>query len=519
MKNPQILVIDLGSQYTLVIGRTLRELGYRSIVLPPDKAVKWMRINKPKGIIASGGPRSVYEEGAPDIPKEILNAQKPILGICYGMQWLAKYYGGEVKSYHDRREYGKAETWFDRTNPLFQNLKNKESVVWASHGDSVTSIPVGFKVIATPGGDISTPVLAGMDLGISAMSNLDKKVWCLQFHPEVTHTQEGKKMLQNFVENICGCIHDWYPQDIIRIKREEIKRAVGSKRAVIGFSGGVDSTTLTTIIAPVLGENLQATVIDTGALREGELDEIRFAAKAAGVKLKIIRAAALFQKAIGHTIDAETKRKRFSVLYGRILNREVKKFNASFIIQGTLATDLIETAKAGDAAHIKSHHNAIAEFNVQRLDPFSDIFKYEVRDLAQQLGLPKQIENRQPFPGPGLNLRVVGMPSTPKTRAIVRWADAKVTEILKKHKLMDRISQLVVALFGIKVVGIKGDGRTYEHPIAVRTVVSNDFMTCEGFQIPKKVRAEITNEITKHPKIVHVGFFETNKPPATTEFE
>lgn len=519
MKNPQILITDLGSQYTLVIGRTLRELGYRSIILPPDKTAKWLSVNKPKGIIASGGPRSVYEEGAPDIPIEAIKSKKPILAICYGMQWLAKYYGGEVKSHHDRKEYGKALTHFEREDPIFNGLKNTESVVWASHGDSVTSLPAGFKVIATPGGDISTAVLAGMDLGISAMSNPDRKVWCLQFHPEVTHTQEGKVMLRNFAENICGCKRDWYTDDAIKRIQAEVKKEVADERAIIGFSGGVDSTTLSKILALILGDNLLAVTIDSGSLRENELEDIRFAAKVAGVQLKIVRAAARFQKSIGRTIDAEEKRKRFIKIYSRIFDEEAKKFGAAYIIQGTLATDLIESGKAGDADTIKSHHNALAEFEAFDLHPFRNLFKYEVRDLSRQSGLPDEIANKQPFPGPGLNLRVVGMPSTPKNRAIVRWADARVTEILKKYKLMNRISQLIVALLGTKMVGIKGDRRTYKYPIAVRAVVSNDFMTCDGFRIPVKVKKEIESVVTKHPEIVHVGFFKTSKPPATTEFE
>lgn len=218
-------------------------------------------------------------------------------------------------------------------------------------------------------------------------------------------------------------------------------------------------------------------------------------------------------------LRAEIKRKCFSRLYGIILDEEAKKFGADFIIQGTLATDLIESSKSGEAAHIKSHHNAIAKFKTQQIHSLRELFKYEIRDLAKIMGLPEQIVNRQPFPGPGLYLRVVGIPPTREKIAIVRWADAKVISILKKHKIMGKISQLVVALLGVPVVGIKGDGRTYKYIIAVRGVVSNDFMTCEGFQIPKKVRAEITSEITKHPEVVHVGFFETNKPPATTEFE
>jgi len=518
MEQPQILIVDFGSQYTLLIGRSLRELGYRSIILDPKKAEKWLINNKPKAIILSGGSASVYDSGSPRMPKGVFESGAYVLAICYGMQLIAHELGGSVEPHRARKEYGKSMTAFVTQNALFKELQN-ESVVWASHGDSVTRVPDGFEIIAVPGGDISTPALAGMNLGISAMSNARKKIYCLQFHPEVTHTKEGKIILRNFIEGICGCERDWWPKDLIHEIQSKVKLAVGNRRAIIGFSGGVDSTTLTTMLEPILGKNLLAVAIDTGALREGELDEIRFAAKAAGVRLKIVRAARRFRKAIGNATDAEIKRKRFSRLYGIILDEEAKKFGADFIIQGTLATDLIESSKSGEAAHIKSHHNAIAKFKSQQIHPSRELFKYEIRDLAKILGLPDQIVNRQPFPGPGLNLRVVGIPSTREKMAVVRWADAKVTSILKKHKLMGKISQLVVALLGVPVVGIKGDGRTYKYIIAVRGVVSNDFMTCEGFQIPKKVRAEITSEITKHPEVVHVGFFETNKPPATTEFE
>ncbi len=508
MKPIQILVVDMGSQYTFVIGRALRELGFRAAVLAPGKAENWLKENVPRAVILSGGSASVYEENSPQPPKNILKLNVPILGICYGMQWIAHKTGGTVVAHHERKEYGEAVVKFDTKDLLFGNIKRK-NIVWVSHGDSVEKIPVGFKTIAcSADGKV-----------IEAMSNAPKKIWGVQFHPEVTHTKEGKKILLNFLEKIARCVRDWQPADIIDDIRNETAKFATQKKAIIGFSGGVDSTTLSAVLAPVFKKDLLAVCIDTGALRRGEIEEIKFNADAAGANLKIIKSAARFQRAIGTQTHAELKRRRFKKLYGRILEEEARKFKADFIVQGSLATDLIESGSVGCADLIKSHHNVGLNLKVKELHPFRNLFKYEVRELARSLKLPESVSERQPFPGPGLFIRIIGEPPKKDKLNIVRWADGEVTDILKKHKVYQNLSQLIVALDCQRTVGIKGDGRVYAYSVVVRAVKTLDFMTAEGIQFPAAVRREISAAVTKHPKIVRVFFDETNKPPATTEME
>ena len=508
MKQIQILVIDMGSQYALVIGRALRELGFRSAVLSPGKAQSWLRGNMPKAIILSGGSASVYEENPPQPPKNILKLNIPILGICYGMQWISHKTGGRVVAHHERKEYGETVVKFDVKDLLFKGIKSK-NIVWASHGDSVEKAPTGYKVIArSTDGKV-----------IEAMSSQSKNIWGVQFHPEVTHTREGKKILLNFLEKIAKCVPDWQPADIVDDIRNEIAKATAGKKAIIGFSGGVDSTTLSAAMVPVFGKNLLAISIDTGALRKNELEEIRFNADAANINLKIVKSTARFQKSIGRQTHSELKRKRFKKLYGRILEEEARRFKADFIVQGSLATDIIESGSVGKADLIKSHHNVGLNLKIKELHPFRNLFKYEVRELARSLKLPASVSERQPFPGPGLFIRVIGVPPKKDKLEIVRWADGKVTDILKRHKVYHDVSQLIVALDCQRTVGIKGDGRVYAYSIIVRGVKTLDFMTAEGVQFPANVRREISTAVTKHPKIVRVFFDETNKPPATTEME
>jgi len=508
MKDTQILIIDLGSQYTLIIGRTLRELGIRSVIFSTKRASDWLKYNKPKGIILSGGSASVYEKDAPSPPEEILKLGVPILGICYGMQWLAYKLGGTVVSHRENKEYGKAKASFDYKDRLFLNL-NKKNTVWASHGDSVDSVPKGFKAIAWTS---NNKVIAGM-------SHLNKKIWGVQFHPEVTQTEKGKDILLRFIKNICKCKKDWKPKDIITNIQNEVKEVAADKKSIIGFSGGVDSSTLSVILSPVLKSNLLAICIDTGGLRQSEIKEIRENARVTNVRLKIIRASSRFQKAIGNATHSEIKRKRFKKLYGRILEEAARDFKANFIIQGSLATDIIESGAIGKADLIKSHHNVGLNLKVKELHLFRDLFKYEVRGLAEEMGLPDSISKRQPFPGPGLFIRVIGKPPKLDKLSIVRWADARVTKILKEHKLYNEISQLIVGLDCNRSVGIKGDGRAYGFSIIVRGFVTADFMTGRGYQIPRQIRRQITNNITKHPKIIRVYYDETHKPPATIELE
>ena len=509
MEQVKILVIDLGSQYTLVIERALRELDYRSAILSPTRAKGWLKNNRPMAIILSGGSASIYESGSPQPPQEILTLGIPILGICYGMQWLANELGGKVGAGRKKKEYGKTEiVYYESGSKLFAEINGKK-IIWASHGDSVNVIPDSFSILAKSSNGQT----------IAAIGNDERKMWGLQFHPEVTHTDNGKDILRNFLTGICGCQKDWLPFNIINKIRQDVGAEVGDKKAIIGWSGGVDSSTTGAIIQPMLGKQLLAVCINTGALRKHEIKEIKINANAAGVGLKIVNTSLRFQNALKGITDAEKKRKAFKKLYVTILEEEAAKFGATYIIQGSLATDHIESGYTGEAALIKSHHNIGNKWKLCDLHPIRELFKYEVRALAREMDLPDSIAERQPFPGPGLFIRVVGTPATLPKLSILKEADAIVTNILKKHGIYKKLSQLIVALIGVKTVGIKGDGRSYAYPILVRGVVTRDFMTVSGYHFPPNIQTEIEKAVTTHPKINRVWFDPTDKPPATTEME
>ena len=505
----QILIIDLGSQYTLVIARLLREMGYRSLILSSAKANSWLKKNSPQAIILSGGSASVYEKNSPTPPKTILNKNIPLLGICYGMQWLTKQLGGKVVAQQKNREYGENEIIINNHHDLFYNLKQKKIITWASHGDSVKKLPPGFKILAT----------ATKAKTIEAIGDKKRRIWGLQFHPEVTHTQQGKAIIKNFIAHISHCQKDWQAKNIIAKIQEETRVSVSSKKSIIGFSGGIDSTVLSAILSPVLKNNLLGLTIDTGALRKNEIESIKFSAKQAGIKLKIIQAKTRFQKALTQVVDAEKKRQIFKKLYVTILEEEAKKFKADFIIQGSLATDYIESGNKGKATLIKSHHNIGNSWQLNELHPLKELFKYEIRSLAKALKLPSSIVQKQPFPGPGLFLRIVGTPITAKKLKLLKEIDFTVTNILTRKKVLPKLSQLIVALIGIKTVGIKGDKRSYAYPVVIRAVKTKDFMTVSGVDFSRQIKKEIEKAVTKHTEINRVWFDVTDKPPATTELE
>jgi len=507
----QILIIDYGSQYTLVIGRTLRELGIRSIILPPKKVDKYLEKNTPKAVILSGSNWSVHNDGAPNLPEllDITGEKYFILGICYGMQLLAYKMGGVVERPLGHREYGPAEVTLDTTEILFKNVSTKTEV-WASHGDTVISLPKDF-------------ISIGSSSGITAMKNKNNTVFGIQFHPEVVDTKEGKKIFQNFLA-LSRCEKDWNPEDLVKQIQKEVLEIVDKKEnkanVILGVSGGVDSTTLASILAPVLGERLICVGIDTGGFRQDEILELKKNTESAGVKnLVIVDAEDEFIKNIGTTIDGEEKRGKFRDVYKTIFEEQIAKHNSGFIVQGTLATDIIESGKAGESAMIKTHHNVGLAWEVEDLHPFRNLFKYEIRELARTMNLPKAVYERNPFPGPGLYLRVVGTPVSKEKIALVREADKTVNDILLKYNLMKDISQLIVGLLGINSVGVKGDERVYGHSLIIRAVQTADFMTAKGYYFSEEVVNEITNALTKHKDIVRVFFDMTPKPPATTEFE
>src|SRR3989344_3920134 len=457
----QILIIDLGSQYTLLIGRRLRELGVRSLILPPREVEEYLAKETPRGIILSGGAASIYDSDSPQPTENILKLNVPILGICLGMHWLVQVFGGEIRREETLIEYGPAQFSGSPTGllegvPWGYDLRNvpKYSTIWASHGDSVRVMPLWFDDIGESG-DGRT---------IAAIRHKERPIWGLQFHPEVEQTEYGPRILKNFLD-ICGAVPDWSAQNGIAEIREEIQ------------------------------EN----------------------AKSAGSNAEIISNPTAFRR-IELLADAEEKRAHFQETYFATLEEYSARRGIELLIQGTLAPDIIESGKVGEAAHIKTHHN-LGNSRLKQLHPLRALFKDEVRDLARALGLPEKVSERMPFPGPGLFCRVVGLPATEERLGIVRWAGREGPHIIKEAQLERKISQPLGGLIGPKTVGVKGDGRSYGYPIVVRAVRTSDFMTAWGVELPSQVRREIIRTLTTHPAVTRVWFDETSKPPATIELE
>lgn len=509
---PNVAIIELGSQYTLLIERTLREIGVRSVILNPKCAADWFKQHSVRAVILSGSAASVYDEGAPKPPEEILSLKREdgqpvaILGICYGMQWLVHRLGGEVKPVLGNREYGEAKLHLQEENHgIFAGTPTRQKV-WMSHGDSVLTVPEGFTV------------LRHTDSGTIAAMAKDS-VWGVQFHPEVTDTPHGKTILKNFLRDIAGCENDWQPSSIISLIQENARSQLGNEKVVLGFSGGVDSTTVSTILSSMLKERLLAVTIDGGQLREGELDEIKRHAEDAGVVLKIVGARREFSQTMAGVIDAEEKRERFKKVYATLLVKAARDFGATVVIQGTLAPDRIESGATGGTP-LKSHHNVGLNMgNLRQFHPIDHLFKDEIRALAREIGLPESVWNRHPFPGPGLFLRVLNVPAMPEKLDIVRWADTQVREITQRHEIYNKLSQLIVAYIGVNTVGIKGDARVYAGSVVVRAVETIDFMTSHGVHLSDTIQDEISATLTKHPEIVRVWYDPTDKPPATIELE
>lgn len=505
----QIVIIDCGSQYTQIIRRSLRYLGFHSVIVVPKDSLSWVKEHKPKAIILSGGSASVYDSDAPELSPELLKLGIPVLGICYGMQWMVYTHDqNAIQKVVDGKSYGPVEIALGGSK-LFEKLNPKLNA-WSSHGDSVKHAPNGFVITATSKeGTVN-----------EAMENIEKGLYAVQFHPEVEQTEDENIILNNFVSNICGCTKDYDPKDVVKEIQEKTKQALGDGIAIIGVSGGVDSTALAAILTPALGERLKAFMIDTGGMRKDEVERVKEIAQKAGIKLEVIeKYKEKFISEIGKTIDAEEKRANFRKVYGEVFKEVAKTYGATHMIQGTLATDLIESGAAGKSAMIKTHHNVHLDLGLTEIMPLEDFFKFEVRDMAKRFGLEELLTNRQPFPGPGLYLRIIGVPVTAELLEVVREADAKVAEILKKHGVYNRISQVIVALLGVNTVGVKGDGRVYGHSLVIRTVETVDFMTVKGFYLSPEISEEIMSTLVRHPKIVRVFFDYTPKPPATTEFE
>lgn len=506
----KIVVLDFGSQYNQLITRRIREFGVFSELHPHTISAQEIKDMNAVGVIFSGGPNSVYEENAFKVDEEIFSLGLPILGICYGMQLMAHTLGGKVES-ADTREYGKAEIEITKDNKLFGDLP-KSQVVWMSHGDLVTTVPEGFETIAT---SPSCP--------ITAMQNVERNFYAVQFHPEVRHSVYGNDLLRQFVFDICGAKGDWTMENFIELEVEKIREQVGDKKVLCALSGGVDSSVVAALIHKAIGDQLTCMFVDHNLLRKGEAESVMetFEGKF-GMKVIKIDARERFMNKLKGVSDPEKKRKIIGNEFIYVFDDEASKLtDMDFLAQGTLYTDIIESGTA-TAQTIKSHHNVGGlpeDMKFELIEPLKTLFKDEVRALGTQLGLPDSIVWRQPFPGPGLAIRVLGEVTEEKLE-IVRESDAILREEIAKAGLDRDIWQYFTVLPDIKSVGVMGDQRTYDYAIGIRAVTSIDGMTSDWARIPYDVLDTISRRIVNEvPHVNRVLLDITSKPPATIEWE
>jgi GMP synthase (glutamine-hydrolysing) len=512
----KILILDFGSQYTQLIARRVREAHVYCELHPFDMDLAAIRTFAPNGIILSGGPCSVYDQGAPSVAEELFELGVPVLGICYGMQLMSRHFGGEVVP-AGKREFGHAELLSSgQPGPLFDGFfVDGSSHVWMSHGDHVARVPVGFEVVA---GTANAPVCA--------IQNVGRNLYGVQFHPEVNHTPRGEELIDTFVRGVCGCSGLWTPGQIIEDSIERIRRQVGNDTVILGLSGGVDSSVAAAMIHRAIGDQLTCVFVDNGLLRLGEGDQVMATfAKNLGVKVIRVDAEERFLSALAGVTDPEQKRKIIGGLFVDIFEEQSKLIaNANWLAQGTIYPDVIESAgaKTGKAHNIKSHHNVggLPEYmKLKLLEPLRELFKDEVRAIGEDLGLPHQMVWRHPFPGPGLGVRILGEVKKEYCE-ILRRADAIYIEELYASGHYDKISQAFAVFLPVKSVGVMGDGRTYEYVVALRAVETKDFMTAGWYPMPYEDLARISGRIINEVKgINRVVYDISSKPPATIEWE
>lgn len=505
-----VLVVDFGGQYNQLIARRVRDAQVYCEVVPYQKALEAVLEKKPKGIIFTGGPNSVYEDGAPTIDKAIFEQGIPVLGLCYGMQLMTHVLGGKV-SQAPVREFGKCPTYFETTSLVFKNLPT-ESITWMSHVDYVETLPEGF--IKTAHTD---------NCPHAAMENTAKKLYAMQYHPEVMHSEKGNDMLKNFLFNVCDCKGDWTMANYAKTAIEEIRTKVGDGKVVLALSGGVDSSVVAGLISKAIGDHLTCIFIDHGLMRKNEGDEVEAAFKDKGLNFIRVDAEKEFLGRLADVEDPEQKRKIIGEEFIRVLEREGKKIGAiDYLAQGTIYPDVIESG-AGDAAVIKSHHNvgglpAVIDFK-GLIEPLRLLFKDEVRRLGLELGLPEYLVWRQPFPGPGLAIRIMGEVTKEKCD-LLREADAIFREEIAKAGLDRDINQYFAVLTSTKTVGVMGDFRTYDYTLALRGVTTTDFMTADWARIPYEVLDQISTRIVNEVKNINRIVYDiTSKPPSTIEWE
>ncbi len=513
MNREMVVVLDFGGQYNQLIARRVRECNVYCEVHPYTIDLEKLKKMQPKGIIFTGGPNSVYGDDSPQCPEEIYSMGVPVLGICYGAQLMAYQLGGHVET-APVSEYGRTEVEIDRNGKLFADVSEK-TVCWMSHTDYISAVPEGFKITA------KTPVCP-----VAGMENTDKNFYAVQFHPEVMHTQEGTKMLRAFVRDVCGCEGSWKMDSFVDETVKAIRKKVGDGKVLCALSGGVDSSVAAVLMSKAVGKNLTCVFVDHGLLRKNEGDEVEAVFGPDGnYDLNFIRVNAqqrFYDKLAGVT-DPEAKRKIIGEEFIRVFEEEAKKIGAvDFLVQGTIYPDVIESG-LGKSAVIKSHHNVgglpdYVDFK-EIIEPLRMLFKDEVRKAGLELGIPEYLVFRQPFPGPGLGIRIIGEVTAEKVK-IVQDADFIYREEIAKAGLDKEINQYFAALTNMRSVGVMGDFRTYDHAIAIRAVTTSDFMTAEAAHLPWEVLDIVTNRIINEVKGVNRVFYDcTSKPPGTIEFE
>ena len=511
MANEKILVLDFGGQYNQLIARRVRDERVYAEILPYTASLETIKAGGYKGIIFTGGPNSVYDPESPHYTEEILSIGVPVLGICYGCQLIAYMEKGEVST-APVSEYGKIELTADTESPLFKGI-NKKSAVWMSHTDYISKAPAGYSVIGRTS-----------DCPCAAMQNPEKKIYAVQFHPEVTHCEFGRQILHNFLYEVCGCTGDWVMDSFIDTTVAELRKEIGNKKVILGLSGGVDSAVTAALVSKAVGKQLTCVFVDHGLMRLNEGDEVESTfVKLFDMNFVRVNCGDVFLEKLKDVIDPEEKRKIIGTEFYKVFWDEIKKnADEGFFAQGTIYPDCIESGK-GDADTIKTHHNKVKMPDDIKfagiIEPLKSLFKDEVRSVGEKLGIPKELVWRQPFPGPGLGIRIIGAITKEKIDILQR-ADAIFREEMEKGGYADKLSQYFAVITDLKSVGVMGDHRTYDRLLVLRAVTTDNFMTADWAHIPYELLAKASNRITNEVKgINRVAYDITSKPPATVEWE